>query len=297
MKKNKTEYKSGKMFFISFAASFFVLLTVMLPIAIKLSPISAAEAPESSSSAETNEFKPDKAMNMNVLCIDNGSDFFGKSFVLIRLDAVKKAIYVCALPPDLKLVTKDKTDSLLSLYEYGGSKMITDAVASEFGIELSKYAVFESEDIIKFINMVGAFEYNIPYNLSYKNTVADIFIKIPKGVQMIDGRTFLDLLRFPSFKEGYLHKYQVQGHSISQFINYNMNDWLINNLESLFVRTVNMTDNNLSMLDFETRKSLMLHFISLNYDVSEAIYISGDFNKNLFMASDKSKLSIKEHFS
>lgn len=295
--RKKSEYGRMKVFFITFTASFFTLITIMLPIAVRLSPVRADEVVSSSENVEEYQFKPTPEQNLNVLCIDIGSSYYPKSFVLFRIDAMKNAIYVSALPPDMRVLANDEPQTLSQVYDYGGALLTTKAVADEFDIELSKYIVFDSDAIIKFINITGAFVYNIPYNLKYKDTTADIFINIPKGEQMIDGRTFLDLFRFPKFNEGYLHKYQVQGHLLASFINYNMTDWLKTNAESIFTRTLNMTEHNLSIMDFVERQSLLAHFISQGYEHCEALYIDGNFEGQLFVPTPRTKTQIKEHFS
>ncbi|MBQ4100104.1 MAG: LCP family protein [Oscillospiraceae bacterium] len=296
-RKNKTEYTTAKIFFITFISSFLILITIMLPIALRLSPVRADEVSSSSQPEELDAFVATPEQNLNVLCIDKGSDYYPTSFALVRIDAMKNAIYVSALPPDMCITQNDEDKSITEVYNYGGAMLVTSLLAEQLDIELSKYIAFDSEAIIKFINITGAFTYNIPYDLKYKDTKADIFINIPKGEQMIDGRTFLDLYRFPNFSEGYLHKYQVQGHLISTFINYNMNEWLKDNAEGIFTRTLNMTEHNLSIMDYIERKALLSHFISQGYEHCEAIYVDGNFSGQIFYISDKTKTSIKEHFS
>jgi len=280
-----------KYFTVAFAAMFFILNSIMLPIAFKLSPLSGGkEPPASESRVYPGEYQPRAEDALTLLAIDEGEASGRASFLLLRFSPMKEAVMVTALPPDLQIAG----EGLEEIYTALGAGRTAEKAAEFLEVPIDRTAVFSAAAVIETVNMFGPVEYTIPYPLQYGNAQEGVYISVPQGRQQIDGRTFLDLIRYPKFKEGYLHKYQLQTHLTAQLLMRAVTPNLAQNAESYFVRIVNLLETNLSRLDYQERADAVAWFCT--QPQVRPIYLSGGWEEDRFVPAQESLAAIRENY-
>ena len=84
-------------------------------------------------------------------------------------------------------------------YQKGGASAAAKALSDSFSIPVDRYADGDSQSLIDAVNRIGVAEYELSQSLSYNED--GIFISLSAGRQLIDGQKFLDILRYPNYRE------------------------------------------------------------------------------------------------
>ena len=80
-----------------------------------------------------------------------------------------------------------------------------------------RYADGDSQSLIDAVNRIGVAEYELSQSLSYNED--GIFISLSAGRQLIDGQKFLDILRYPNYRESDLEQCREGAKLIASYIN------------------------------------------------------------------------------
>ena len=110
----------------------------------------------------------------------------------------------------------------------------------------------------------------------------------------IDFNKIKMLLSFDDFTEGTQLKYQLASHISSLFINKYITRLNDTKMDDCVKYITNNSRNNLSVIDFANRKSLVTNLAQAKNNPAYGLYLSGEYSKDneYYLLSDKLKSQI-----
>lgn len=277
-KKQKTRF-----FVLAFAMSFFVLAMMGLIVVFVFNPVEE-EKPSSQISADS-FYLPREEDNLTILLTGRApQEKDALFFALVRLDMLGGRIPVILFPPQTALDAQTGYATVSEAYQKGGASAAAKALSDSFSIPVDRYADGDSQSLIDAVNRIGVAEYELSQSLSYNED--GIFISLSAGRQLIDGQKFLDILRYPNYRESDLEQCREGAKLIASYINSRFTAVLGQNAGALVSGLLNVVDTNLSYVDFESRLPALTFLSKLSGDPAQAYTLTGAWNKAGFFVPD-----------
>lgn len=277
-KKQKTRF-----FVLAFAMSFFVLAMMGLIVVFVFNPVEE-ENPSSQISADS-FYLPREEDNLTILLTGRApQEKDALFFALVRLDMLGGRIPVILFPPQTALDAQTGYATVSEAYQKGGASAAAKALSDSFSIPVDRYADGDSQSLIDAVNRIGVAEYELSQSLSYNED--GIFISLSAGRQLIDGQKFLDILRYPNYRESDLEQCREGAKLIASYINSRFAAVLGQNAGALVSGLLNVVDTNLSYVDFESRLPALTFLSKLSGDPAQAYTLTGAWNKAGFFVPD-----------
>lgn len=293
--------KSGiKYFFMAFAVTAVVLAIVFVPIYLTVIPMAGMNSTETEVESKAEKpskisYTPNKNDRLNILIgLTDDTDRLITVY-LCRLYPQKQSIPATSLPVETLFQSNDELITLEHQYSQNGMLGLCDAVSGMLNIEVDKYAKISKNDFISIVNYIGSIEYFIPENLVYENKEQNIYINIPKGIQNLDGERLYTLITFPQFSDT-LFKHKLYTDIISSYINLRLDEWYMNNIDSVFAFIVNNSESNISVIDHAQYKKPFLYTITSGNNVGVGVFLNFDEVENGVRISKESFDMIDVYF-
>lgn len=294
----RSRARRARAFALSFGVSLVILSLIFIPIMLKISPLKESYFTTSSKpqSEAPLSYIPSTNDVMTALVIVT-EDGVGRYFILVRFDPINRRIPVSSLPYTMRVITSERTDTLAGFDIYGGTLMVKEILESVFKITIDRTARLSSDSFVKALNTLGTVKYTLPYSLVHKDTSSDTYINVPKGTQMLDGRSIYDMFRFPQYAEGEEHRYKVQSDLIAKLLNQRVDSWLVKHGDSVFQTLVGLGETDISYNDYQQRRSALRSFAEMEEDFAIPIFVSGQFTSQGFSITQQSVDTIHMYFA
>lgn len=280
-----------KYFFISFSITICVIAVIFVPIYLTITHSKKTEnkqLPQNSETIETQRvnYSPDEKDKFNLILgiIDENDDLL--TSYLLQLNPVKQQIPVASIPTNIVANVNEQTSTLKEIYKEKGMIGLSNEIQNIFDIPDSKYAKISKKDFITIVNYMGSLEYLIPQNLSYENSEQNIYINIPQGMQSLDGERLYKLMTFPEFND-IPFKQKLYSDIFTAYINQHLDEWYMNNIDSIFSFVINNMDSNISIIDHTRYKNPLLYTITSTENIGTSVFLE-------FTDSDNGVLVTKE---
>ena len=130
--------------------------------------------------------------------IDNdagGSD----TNILMRFDAVNKAIDLVSLPRDTLMSSGHK---LNYAYARGGTDQLRAEIEELLGIPVDFFVSVDLKGFIQLVDQIGGVDFDVPINMDYDDPYQDLHIHFQKGMQHLDGQQAMEVVRFRHNNDG-----------------------------------------------------------------------------------------------
>lgn len=285
-----------KVFSVAFGVSVVILSLIFIPIMLKISPLRdytpSSGAPSNTEPVAYNPVASDSLTTL-IIITEAGT---ARYFLLLRFNPIDGQLPIASLPYNMLVKTTGKTDTLQGYDAYGGTLEVKKIVEDVLDITINRTARLSTENFIKAVNTLGTVKYTIPYTLIYKNVGANIYINIPKGKQVLDGRAVYDLFRYPNYTEGEEHRYKVQSDVLAALLNQRLNDWLIAHSDSVFKTLINLAETDISHSDYAKNLPMLRYFATKLYEPAVPVFPSGQFKSGGFSLSQKSADTLHGYF-
>ena len=110
---------------------------------------------------------------------------------------------VVSVPASFTSEAYNHSGSLSKQYEYGGAVQVKAAIENLFSITVDKYIECPFTSLETAIDKLGGVEFDIPQNMMYKNSSGVIVTNLIKGKQTLNGKQFLQYIRYGDFGDVY----------------------------------------------------------------------------------------------
>lgn len=129
--------------------------------------------------------------------VSGGTD----TMMVATFDAVNYTLNVVSIPRDTMVnVEYSSNKKINALYNRGGVEELKAGVASILGFEVDFYVAVDLNAFVKLVDAIGGVEFYVPKNMNYDDDVQNLHIHVNKGLQLLDGETALEVMRF---RKGY----------------------------------------------------------------------------------------------
>lgn len=159
-------------------------------------------------------FTNTKRVNMLLLGVNGG---LTDTIMLVSFDTQNKHVDVISLPRDTYYhregysgQAEDKLNAAYKKNPVNTAKAVSEILMD---IPINYYAVIEYEGIEKIVDAMGGVPMNIPFNMKYSDPYdkPPLYINIPKGEQVLNGKQAVQFLRYRSgYAEGDIGRVKAQ---------------------------------------------------------------------------------------
>ena len=236
-------------FFIGFTSAFLCFCTVWMAAILFVRPQTSlsfsAVAPDSDASL----YLPDASDCMTLLlCEDTSSP---NLFFLLRFQPVSGEILIFSFPDTLVLTREQVSEPVRNIFSSFGIEGVQQGLQQTFDIPTHGYLMVKRDNLPLILDSIGSTQIELQEELSL--VVDGIQLTLQQGLQLLDGtrmRAWLgDQLPAETLQQG---EFLCQW--LALCINQHIDLLMVENSQSLFSTAVNLTKNNLTFSDYDTRR-------------------------------------------
>ena len=228
-----------------------------------------------------------------MLTISKDKSDFPHAVFLINLNAFEGKIRVLRLP-EVCLLSEGAENKVIlkECFQKSGDAAAMKAILRFFNINVSRYISLTDQNFISLIDLFEPTALDILEDISEVDRKNDIYIKIDRGRRLIGGSLMLDIFAYKKWKGGSAAAFYESARALCAFFSQNAENLP---LAQQFILANAKT--NLSALDFESRKELLLYLFSLK-DAAESVKIYGEYQleNTQFALTTASKTKISALF-
>ncbi|WMJ77155.1 MULTISPECIES: LCP family protein [unclassified Sedimentibacter] len=160
--------------------------------------------------------------------------------------------------PDLKKIN--------ALYSREGIEALVKSIEDLLGIPLEKYVLVDYDAVISCVDLLGGVEVDVPFHMVYSDPYDDppLYIDIPEGIQVLDGKQSLNFLRY---RKGYANQDLGRIEAQQQFIKSAMKKAMGLKLPALIKEAYSNIDTNVNITDVLGLANDMVGFSTDNINV------------------------------
>lgn len=171
------------------------------------------------------------------------------SIILARVDPTQKQVTLISVPRDTKFTYKGSTVKINSVFSYGGSDDMVEAVNELCGVEISEYAEINFDGMKALVDAVGGIDINVPEGDEVDDPEAGPVV-IEAGQQHMDGEAALTFSRARhQFADGDYTRMRHQRMVIGALADKILNNLDIASVPALLESLADMVHTSLSPAD------------------------------------------------
>lgn len=172
-------------------------------------PTQDPATPDESDSDSIDNTKPsaegtsrkDGFYNILVCGVDDGNGG-SDTMLLVSVDSQKSAINCISIPRDTLIDVDWKVKKINASYNKGGIELVAEKVAELMGVPVDFTVKVDLQGFIDLVDAIGGVEFDVPINMDYDDPYQDLHIHLKKGVQQLDGKTAMGVVRFRHNNDG-----------------------------------------------------------------------------------------------
>lgn len=211
------------------------------------------------------------------------------TFIMMRSVPKEKKLLFVGVPSNSIAVIDDKQTSLKQTYERGGADAAVTFTEQVFGVDIDRYMIFNEEAFLKLCDIAGGVSYAINEDIPG--------IEQTYNEQYLSGNKILKVITYPLFSGGEEQRAYTASSLISAMINQADGKRLSDNLDSSFNSIVNLTNTNITAVDYKNKKKGIKYMLENGSVIARFRLVNGTSSSGSFII-DKSfgEEMIKEYF-
>lgn len=190
------------------------------------------------------------------------------TIMLVDYNCINNKVTLMSIPRDTKVtvsqdvfnvmannypVLKSSTMKINAINYYGnerGMEFLSEYVEEMLDIEIDYTALLHIDAVRYLVDSVGGIEFDVPRRMYYSDPTQNLLINLQAGVQLLDGSSAEQLLRYRSYGDGDLSRVEVQQEFISLFLDkiFSM-DSIISNPSSYLTALIDYVETNFKITD------------------------------------------------
>lgn len=166
------------------------------------------------------------------------------TFIVMRSTPVDKQMMFMGIPSNM-LVGNDNKKSK-DIYESSGAAGISQSIEYSLGIEIDRYAVFDSESFKKACNIMGGVTYAVPKGV--------------KGIPDSDSEQYLSpeqiekIISYGGYSGGEIQRISTASAIVTAMMNQTSGVRIAENLDNTFETLINLIKSDISAVDYNDKK-------------------------------------------
>lgn len=139
--------------------------------------------------------------NVLVCGVDDGNGG-SDTIMLASMQTEEKKITVVSIPRDT-LVNEDWTvKKINSAYNRGGVERVEEQVEKLLGIPVDFYVTVDLNAFVELVDAIGGVDFDVPIDMNYDDPLQDLHIHFSAGLQHLDGKQAMGVVRFRHNNDG-----------------------------------------------------------------------------------------------
>ena len=145
--------------------------------------------------------RKDGFYNILVCGVDDGNGG-SDTMILVSIDSSKPAVNCISIPRDTLIDVDWKVKKINNAYNKGGISMVSEKVSEMMGVPIDYVVKVDLQAFIALVDSIGGVEFDVPLNMDYDDPYQDLHIHVSKGLQKLDGKTAMGVVRFRHNNDG-----------------------------------------------------------------------------------------------
>ena len=137
-----------------------------------------------------------------LLCGTDDGNGGTDTIMVASYDAKNKKMNVMSIPRDTMVNVTWSTKKINSTYNAGGVTRLAQEVGNLLGFPLDFYIKVDLEGFVELIDALGGIDFEVPYNMNYEDPAQNLSIHVEKGMQHLDGKTAVGVVRWRKNNDG-----------------------------------------------------------------------------------------------
>lgn len=137
-----------------------------------------------------------------LLCGTDDGNGGTDTIMVAAYDAKNQKMNVMSIPRDTMVNVSWSTKKINSTYNAGGIQRLAKEVGNLIGFPVDFYIKVDLEGFVKLIDALGGVEFDVPYNMNYEDPTQNLSIHVEKGMQHLDGKTAVGVVRWRKNNDG-----------------------------------------------------------------------------------------------
>lgn len=201
-----------------------------------------------------------------------------ETFMLMRSVPKDKTLVFIGLPTNTITVVDDTQQSLVDSYKSGGASSAVNFTEQLFGITVDRYMKLDSTAFVKLCDILGGVVYPVSADIAGFNGDG--------SEQYLNAEQIDKLVTYSIFKEGEVERAYTASSVISAMVNQASGMRISDNLDNTFNTMVNMTDTNITAVDYKTHKIAIKNMFERGDSISKFFIMDGSTAYDDFIPSD-----------
>lgn len=216
------------------------------------------------------------------------------TFIVMRSTPVDKQIMFMGIPSNMLVGNDNKRAK--DIYESSGAAGVSQSIEYSLGIEIDRYAVFDSESFKKACNIMGGVTYAVPKGI--------------KGIPESDSEQYLSpeqiekIISFGGYSGGEIQRISTASAIVTAMMNQTSGVRIAENLDNTFETLINLIKSDISAVDYNDKKYAIKFMLKYSDPVdsesisSRATFITpyGNETEKNFVADSSFADDIKMYF-
>ncbi|MGM9661710.1 MAG: LCP family protein [Oscillospiraceae bacterium] len=139
--------------------------------------------------------------NILVCGVDDGNGG-SDTMILVSVDAKKPAINCISIPRDTLIDVDWTVKKINASYNRGGVELVAEKVSELMGVPVDFTVEVNLQGFIELVDAIGGVDFEVPLNMNYDDPYQDLHIHVSKGMQHLDGKTAMGVVRFRHNNDG-----------------------------------------------------------------------------------------------
>lgn len=215
--------------------------------------------------------------------LDEPNQKCSSTFMLMRSIPKDKKLAFVGIPSNTIAIIDDRQQSMKSSYEQGGASSAVSFAENLFGVTIDRYMKLDSASFVKICDILGGVTYPISEDIAGFNGDG--------SSQYLNAEQIEKLVTYSMFHGGESERAYTASSIISSMINQSDGMRVADNFDNSFNTLVNMTDTNITAVDYKKRKVAVKNMLERGNSIATFFVLDGteadsDFIPNASFMSD-----------
>lgn len=142
------------------------------------------------------------------------------TIMVVSYDTKEQDINIMSIPRDTMINEKWDIKKINSVYSRTGNSIdsLSNRVQKLIGFKPDFYVKVELEMFVELVDLVDGVEFDVPRDMDYDDDWQDLHIHLKKGLQTLNGKDAMGLVRFRRYDMGDIERVEVQQNFIKALI-------------------------------------------------------------------------------
>lgn len=167
-------------------------------------PVDSTETENPNTGAATKPAGPqrkDGFYNILVCGVDDGNGG-SDTMIVVSIDSEKSAVHCISVPRDTLIDVDWKVKKINNSYNKGGISLVAEKLSELMGVPIDYTVKVDLQGFIELVDAIGGVDFDVPLNMDYDDPYQDLHIHVKKGMQHLDGKTAMGVVRFRHNNDG-----------------------------------------------------------------------------------------------